>query len=70
VQGVGEEGEGGVKSIRQVHDNQELALTANGYSIHQFAPGKYWLEHPEGEGMETSEEKVAAMLKEFFDREF
>jgi hypothetical protein len=33
-------------------------------------PGKYWLENGEGEGMETSEEKIEAMFAEFFSKEF
>lgn len=60
----------GGRSILHVLDGQDLALIAGGYSIHQYEPGKYWLENEHGEGTETSEEKVAAMLKEFFDREF
>jgi hypothetical protein len=59
-----------MKSILHVLDGQDLAIVAGGYSIHQFEPGKYWLENPDGEGMETSEERVKAMLKEFFEREF
>lgn len=32
--------------------------------------GKFWLENGDGEGMETSEDKIATMLANFFRREF
>lgn len=33
-------------------------------------PGKYWLDSADGEGMETSEDKIEAMLADFIRREF
>lgn len=53
-----------------VHHNQEDAVRAAGYSIHQFAPQRYWIENPDGEGMETSMEKIHEMFRAFFNREF
>jgi hypothetical protein len=33
-------------------------------------PGKYWLDSADGEGLETSEDKIEAMLADFFRRQF
>jgi len=53
----------------------EIVMTGPAIDIGQFrlvnfAEGKFWLTNADGEGMETSEAKIEAMLKEFFEREF
>jgi hypothetical protein len=51
-------------------------LNAGSMSIRQTRPsrvgepGKYWIQNGDGEGLETSESKIEAMLAEFFRREF
>lgn len=45
-------------------------LTAGRMILARVGVGKFWLSNRDGEGMETSEEKIVQMLKEFWKKEF
>jgi hypothetical protein len=45
-------------------------IYAGAFRLHNYAKGKFWLSTEDGEGMETSEMKIAKLLKEFYEREF
>lgn len=39
-------------------------------TITEWPDGKLWLAHKNGEGMQTSAEKLGAVLEEYFQKEF
>jgi hypothetical protein len=47
----------------------ETPLKIGKYEIRKLSDGNVWID-AEGEGMETTEEKLVAVLGEFFAREF
>jgi hypothetical protein len=50
--------------------NQATTLYIGNFRISHMGPGKCWLSNSDGEGMETSEAKLAAHLEKYFKREF
>lgn len=45
-------------------------LYCGGYVIQRCDDGQFWLSKADGEGMQTSEEKLKKMLDEFWAKEF
>ncbi len=50
--------------------DREQTFAVGEFTLSRPTPGKVWLTNAEGEGMETTEEKLAEALEEFFDAEF
>ena len=50
--------------------HQSAAFHIGNFRIIQMGPGKFWMSNGDGEGMETSELKLAAHLEKYFKREF
>jgi hypothetical protein len=45
-------------------------LTLGPYTLRPLSPGKWWLARLDGEGMETTTEKLQALLDTFWQQEF
>ena len=46
------------------------AIRIGQFRVTNFGAGKYWIANSGGEGMETSEAKLAECIGEYFKREF
>jgi hypothetical protein len=53
----------------RIRDAQPNQIYIGEYRLRQFGLGKIWLDHKDGEGMETSEAKLQEHIKAYFHRE-
>lgn len=45
-------------------------IEAGGFQLVQMTDGGFWLNSPQGDGLQTSVEKIAELLAAFYRREF
>jgi len=54
----------------QVHAPQSIGVRVGPFTVSASEPGKVWIQHADGEGMQTTEAKLAAVLEKFWREEF